>query len=127
MVVEVERVTIRGTAGFPINRPRRLRRTAALRNLARETRLSTADVILPLFVRPGRDLEIPITSMPGQSQWSVDRLVRRGARVSRLGIPAVMLFGIPEQKDDRGSENWDPTGSSRARSGRSRTPCRRWS
>jgi porphobilinogen synthase len=110
VVVDIERTTVRGTSGFPINRPRRLRRTAALRNLARETRLSPADVILPLFVRPGRDLEIPITSMPGQSQWSIDRLVGEVRTVARLGIPAVLLFGIPEQKDACGSENWDPNG-----------------
>ena len=110
MVAEIERTTVRGTTGFPVNRPRRLRRTAALRNLARETRLTPADVILPLFVRPGRDLEIPIRSMPGQSQWSIDRLVGEVRTISRLGIPAVMLFGIPEHKDACGSENWDPDG-----------------
>jgi porphobilinogen synthase len=110
VVAEIERATTRATSGFPIARPRRLRRTAALRRLTRETRLSPSDVILPLFVRPGCDLEIPIRSMPGQAQWSIDRLVGEIRTIARLGIPAVMLFGIPEHKDACGSENWDPNG-----------------
>ena len=96
--------------GYPIIRPRRLRRTPALRALVRETNLTPADVIYPLFVRPGHDLRIPISSMPGQSQWSVDRLVGEVRAVAALGIRAVMLFGIPEHKDAFGSENWDPDG-----------------
>ncbi|HYP59369.1 MAG TPA: porphobilinogen synthase [Thermomicrobiales bacterium] len=99
-----------GTVAFPAVRPRRLRRTPALRHLVRETRLSPADVIYPMFVRPGHDLHIPISSMPGQAQWSVDRLVGEVKAVAALGIPGVMLFGIPEHKDEIGSENWDPHG-----------------
>lgn len=110
MVVEIDRLTTRQSPGFPVVRTRRMRRTAALRRMARETYLSPADVVQPLFVRPGRELEIPIRSMPGQSQWSVDRLVGEVRTLSRLGIPAVMLFGIPDHKDARGSENWNPEG-----------------
>jgi porphobilinogen synthase len=99
-----------GSVAFPTARPRRLRRTPALRALVRETSLTPADVIYPMFVRPGDDLRIPISSMPGQSQWSVDRLVGEVRAVAALGIRAVMLFGIPEHKDDIGSENWDPDG-----------------
>ena len=98
------------TAAFPIARPRRLRRTAALRHLVRETRLTPADVIYPMFVRPGSDVRIPIASMPGQAQWSVDRLAGEVKAIAALGINAVMLFGIPEHKDEIGSENWDPHG-----------------
>jgi porphobilinogen synthase len=78
--------------------------------MVRETTVTTADVIYPLFVRPGVDLEIPIRSMPGQSQRSIDRLVREVANSAALGIPAVMLFGIPEHKDPLGSDNWSPDG-----------------
>jgi porphobilinogen synthase len=99
-----------GVAAFPTIRPRRLRRTPALRQLVRETNLTVSDVIYPMFVRPGTDLQIPISSMPGQSQWSVDRLVGEVGAVAALGIRAVMLFGIPEHKDEVGSENWDPRG-----------------
>jgi porphobilinogen synthase len=98
------------TAAFPTVRPRRLRRTPALRALVRETHLTPADVIYPMFVRPGTDLRIPISSMPGQCQWSVDRLVGEVKAVSGLGVRAVMLFGIPEHKDELGSGNWDPHG-----------------
>ena len=97
-------------AAFPTVRPRRLRRTPALRALVRETRLTPADVIYPMFVRPGMDLRIPISSMPGQCQWSVDRLVGEVKAVSALGIRAVMLFGIPEHKDELGSGNWEADG-----------------
>ena len=97
-------------AAFPTVRTRRLRRTPALRALVRETRLTPADVIYPMFVRPGADLRVPISSMPGQCQWSVDRLVGEVKTLGALGIHAVMLFGIPEHKDEYGSENWDPHG-----------------
>jgi porphobilinogen synthase len=110
MAVEIERLTTRQSPGFPVVRTRRMRRTAALRRMVRETHLTPADVVHPLFVRPGRGQQIPIKSMPGQSQWSVDRLVGEVRTLSRLGIPAVMLFGIPEHKDACGSENWNPEG-----------------
>ncbi len=95
---------------FPTNRPRRTRRTETLRQLVRETIISPADLILPLFVRPGHDLRLPIRSMPGQFQWSVDRLVDEVREIASLGIKSVMLFGIPSEKDACGSENFDPEG-----------------
>ncbi len=89
---------------FPVTRPRRLRRTALLRDLVRETGLSPRDFIYPLFVCPGHDREQPITSMPGIARLSVDRAAREADTVWRLGIPGVILFGIPETKDAVGSE-----------------------
>ncbi len=91
---------------FPITRPRRLRRTALLRDMVRETALSPRDFIYPLFVCPGRDQALPVTSMPGVSQLSVDRAAAEAEHVWRLGIPGVILFGIPETKDPLGSEAW---------------------
>jgi len=96
--------------GFPITRLRRLRRTPAMRAMLRETELTPADFIYPVFVRPGTGIQRPINSMPGVSQWSVDRLVAEVEESYALGIPAVMLFGIPENKDAVGSENFSPDG-----------------
>ncbi|MBZ0295908.1 MAG: porphobilinogen synthase, partial [Anaerolineae bacterium] len=98
------------TLTLPVLKPRRLRRTAGLRRMVREHSLSPADFIYPLFVRPGADIQKPIGSMPGQFQWSVDRLVGEVKSAAALGIPAVVLFGIPEAKDACGSENYDPDG-----------------
>ena len=89
---------------FPVTRPRRLRRTALLRDMVRETALSPRDFIYPLFVCPGRDQVQPVTSMPGVSQLSVDRAAEEAENVWHLGIPGVILFGIPETKDAVGSE-----------------------
>jgi porphobilinogen synthase len=91
---------------FPVQRPRRTRGSAGLRGLVRETRLSPADLVLPLFVRPGRGERRPIASMPGQFQLSVDELLRTADEARRLGLPAAILFGIPERKDARGSGAW---------------------
>jgi porphobilinogen synthase len=110
MVLDLTRHSPAKTAAFPVSRPRRLRQTPAIRRMVRETVVTTADVIYPLFVRPGTDLQIPIKSMPGQFQWSVDRLVGEVQEAAGLGIPAVMLFGIPEHKDELGSGNWDADG-----------------
>ena len=88
---------------FPIQRPRRLRRNANLRRMVRETRLSVDDLIMPLFVVPGRGVENPVASMPGVAQLSVDRAVEECKTIRDLGIPGVILFGIPEQKDSLGS------------------------
>jgi porphobilinogen synthase len=88
---------------FPTYRPRRLRQTAALRALVRETELSTNDLIMPLFVREGARVRKPISSMPGQFQLSVDELVREAGRISKLGVPGVILFGIPDKKDEKAS------------------------
>lgn len=85
-------------------RGRRLRRTATLRRLVRETHLSVDDLIYPMFVVPGTGIHEPIASMPGQFRWSVDLFVEECRRLADLGIPAVLLFGIPEAKDPSGSE-----------------------
>ena len=88
---------------FPIQRPRRLRRDANLRRMVRETRLSVDDLIMPLFIVPGRGVENPVASMPGVAQLSVDRAVEECKTVRDLRIPGVILFGIPEEKDPLGS------------------------
>ena len=95
---------------FPATRPRRLRRTAPLRDLVRETALSPRDFIYPLFVCPGRDRAQPVVSMPGVSQLSVDRAAEEAETVHRLGIPGVILFGVPEAKDPVGSEAYADRG-----------------
>ncbi|MEJ2151119.1 MAG: porphobilinogen synthase, partial [Chloroflexota bacterium] len=91
-------------------RPRRLRRSAALRAMMRETALSPADFVYPLFVRPGEGLRKPIGSMPGQFQLSVDTAVEEALSAMELGVPAVILFGIPDEKDPLGTENYNPHG-----------------
>jgi len=88
---------------FPRTRLRRLRRSGALRALARETRLAREDLVLPLFVVEGTGVRDPVASMPGVHRHSVDRLVEEAKAVRDLGIPAVILFGIPARKDARGS------------------------
>lgn len=92
------------------NRPRRLRLNSNLRDLVRENALSVNDLICPFFVRPGQDIRQPISSMPGQFQWSVDRLVSEAKILSDLGIRAIILFGIPEVKDAIGRDNYSTTG-----------------
>ena len=87
-------------ASFPEYRPRRLRRTEALRGLMRETRVSAQDLVLPLFVVPGSGVRRPVVSMPGVFNTSVDETVRDAREAWELGIPAVLLFGIPPHKDE---------------------------
>ena len=87
---------------FPITRLRRLRRTATLRRMVRETRLARDDLILPLFVVEGRGVREPVSSMPGVLRFSVDAPRRRGEAVRQLGIPAVILFGVPGREGPRG-------------------------
>ncbi|RMD75411.1 MAG: porphobilinogen synthase, partial [Chloroflexi bacterium] len=94
----------------PIQRPRRLRISPALRDLVRETRLTPAQLIAPIFVRHGRDLRVAIRSMPGQYQMSPDQAAREARELAERGIRAVLLFGIPARKDACGSENADPDG-----------------
>jgi len=96
--------------GFPIRRLRRLRASEALRRMVRETTLSVDDLILPLFVRPGRGVRRAVKSMPGNFQLSIDELVKEAREVARLGIPAVILFGIPERKDAAASSGTAPDG-----------------
>jgi porphobilinogen synthase len=91
-------------------RPRRLRRTAALRAMLAETRLDVRQLIHPLFVRAGRGVDRPIDSMPGHAQRSVDRLAGEIDSVGELGVPAVLLFGLPAEKDDMGSGAWEASG-----------------
>ncbi len=94
----------------PQVRGRRLRLNANIRRMVRETTLSPADFIYPLFIRHGHNLQQPIASMPGQFQWTLDRLPAEIRRIEALGIPAVLLFGIPATKDACGSDNFDPNG-----------------
>ena len=89
---------------FPAERPRRLRRSEALRNLVRETLLTTQGLVYPMFVCPGSKVCTEVSSMPGVYQQSVDQLVEECREVESLGVPAVILFGLPKQKDARGSE-----------------------
>ena len=95
---------------FPIHRPRRLRRTEALRGLVRETRLTTAGFIYPMFVCPGANVRKEVGSMPGVYQQSVDQIVKECREVESLGIPAAILFGLPETKDPRGASGSAKTG-----------------
>lgn len=96
---------------FPEYRGRRLRRTAALRNLVRETSLNASQLVLPLFVREGKNLRRPVGSMPGVEQTSPDELVRDVERAASAGVGGVILFGIPETKDATGSEAWNDQGA----------------
>jgi porphobilinogen synthase len=95
---------------FPENRPRRLRRTGALRRMVRETNLSADNLMAPLFVCPGKGVRREIVSLPGQYHLSVDQLAAEAEGLGKLGIPSVMLFGLPEKKDTVGSEAWHPEG-----------------
>jgi porphobilinogen synthase len=95
---------------FPIHRPRRLRTDAVVRDMVRETHLTPNDFIYPMFVTFGKGVKKKISSMPGCSQMSVDEIVKEAQKAYKLGIPAVILFGIPEHKDDRGTEAYNPKG-----------------
>jgi porphobilinogen synthase len=97
-------------ATFPVTRLRRFRRTAPLRSLVRETRLDLIDLVYPLFVCPGEEVEEPLEGLPGIARRSVDVLAAEAARVHALGIGAVLLFGIPEEKDEAGSGAYDEDG-----------------
>ena len=95
---------------FPVSRPRRLRKTAALRELLRETHLTKNDFIYPLFVVEGNDLKKEISSMPGQFQMSVDNILRECEELLNLGLNSILLFGIPAMKDEVGSGAFDADG-----------------
>ena len=97
-------------APFPLSRPRRLRRTGVLRELARETRVSRRDLVAPLFVKEGIDEPLPISSMPGHHQHTLESLRKEAAELAALGVPALLLFGIPAHKDEEGSQSWAPDG-----------------
>ena len=98
------------SARFPVSRPRRLRRTQALRDLVAETRLDVNDLVAPLFVREGIDTPIPITSLPGVVQHSRASLREEVRQLADLGIKSVILFGVPAKKDEIGSGAFDPAG-----------------
>ena len=95
---------------FPTLRPRRLRRTAAIRRMVTETRLDPAQFVLPVFVVPGENVTNPISSMPGHSQLSVDGIVGLAKEAEAAGIGGMIFFGIPDHKDEIGSPGWDPAG-----------------
>jgi len=95
---------------FPDYRPRRLRKNENFRRMIRETGLSVDDLVCPLFVTHGRGVKNPISSMPGNFQMSIDNLVKEVKKIKGMGIPAIMLFGIPEAKDEEGSGAWAEDG-----------------
>jgi porphobilinogen synthase len=97
-------------APFPLSRPRRLRRTPVLRELAREARLTRRDLVAPLFVKEGIAEPLPISSMPGHHQHTLESLRKEAAELAGLGVPALLLFGIPAGKDAEGSQAWAPEG-----------------
>jgi porphobilinogen synthase len=96
--------------GFPTIRLRRLRQNEALRSLVRETRLSPASLVYPMFVCPGQDVRREVRSMPGVANLSVDEAVREAREAHSLGIPSVILFGLPDQKDEVASGAWADDG-----------------
>ena len=96
--------------GFPLHRPRRTRQSDAWRRMVRETRLSPDALIYPLFVVPGRGVRHPVQSMPGVSQLSVDEVVKDAKAAAAVGVPAVLLFAAPTEKDARASSALDPKG-----------------
>ena len=96
---------------FPENRSRRLRRSSPLRRMVRETSLTADHFIYPLFIVPGSGVRREISSLPGQFHLSVDQLAREAAEIAELGIPSVILFGLPSKKDEVGSEAWHPEGA----------------
>jgi porphobilinogen synthase len=95
------------SALFPVARLRRLRRTAGLRAMARETRLDPAQLIAPFFVRKGRGVREEISSLPGVCRWSPDSALREAESLMKRGVASAILFGIPERKDEEGTEAWD--------------------
>src|SRR4028118_1479633 len=96
---------------FPTQRLRRTRRTAALRGLVRGARLSPQDFIYPMFVTVGEDVRSPVGSMPGVFQLSINHAVEEARRAYDLGIPGVLLFGLPAEKDEAGSGAYAPPGA----------------
>ncbi|HEY7381657.1 MAG TPA: porphobilinogen synthase [Gaiella sp.] len=97
-------------ASFPVTRLRRLRRTDALRSLVRETRLSPESVVMPLFACPGEGVVRAVDGLPAIAQRSLDEIAKEGAELQRLGVRGVLVFGIPEEKDEEGSGAWDEDG-----------------
>ncbi len=98
-------------SSFPSYRPRRLRRTPALRNLVRETHLAPSQLVLPVFVRDGRKIRRPVGSMPGVNQTSVDEMLHDAEAAAKANVGGIILFGVPETKDEMGSSAWDEQGA----------------
>src|SRR5438105_10401685 len=98
------------TPGFPTTRLRRLRYQPAVRSLIRQTRLSPANLILPLFARPGKGVKQPISSMPGHAQLSVDLIAEEAREALKLGLGGIILFGIPAEKDPLGRDSYSDSG-----------------
>lgn len=96
--------------GFPVNRPRRLRKNESIRRLVRETNLTVDDLIYPIFIEDGENIKKEIPSMPDIYRWSLDRVDEELEEVVSLNIPAVLLFGIPSHKDEVGSDTWNEEG-----------------
>jgi porphobilinogen synthase len=96
--------------GFPVHRPRRLRKNENIRRLVRETKISVDDLIYPLFIQDGKDIKIEIQSMPGIYRYSLDKIDEELKEIVDLKIPAVLLFGIPSHKDAVGSDTWSDEG-----------------
>src|SRR6266480_4558441 len=103
-------MSLQSLAKFPALRPRRLRQLPALRRLVAETRLEVEQLVLPLFARPGRKVRRPVAAMPGVFQLSPDELVKEAAQAYLLGVPAVLLFGIPDTKDAKASGTYAANG-----------------
>src|SRR5258707_948853 len=95
---------------FPITRLRRLRRTGTLRNMVRETRLTPDAFVYPMFVCPGEGVRKEVRSMPGVFNLSVDEAVKEAREANSLGVPAVILFGLPAQKDEAATGAWEDNG-----------------
>jgi porphobilinogen synthase len=95
---------------FPVQRPRRLRSSETLRSLVRETQVSTHGLVYPMFVCPGSGVRAEVSSMPSIAQQSADKIVEEAREVADLGIPAVILFGLPEHKDEKGTEGYMASG-----------------
>ena len=95
---------------FPAYRPRRLRKNSNIRELIAETRLSVDDFIYPMFVMPGKNKKVAVKSMPGIYKQSIDNLIKEIREVKKLGIKAILLFGIPSKKDEMGTEGYDENG-----------------
>src|ERR1700730_9893003 len=96
--------------GYPLHRPRRLRQSEVWRRMVRETRLTCDALIYPLFIVPGQGVRRPVMSMPGFCQLSVDEAVKEGTRVMEAGVPALILFAAPSEKDAEASAALDPKG-----------------
>src|ERR1700749_5146443 len=96
--------------GFPISCPRRLRTSPALRRLVAETSLNASQLVLPLFARFGKKVRQPVGSMPGVFQLSPDEVLKEAEKAHSLGVPAVLLFGIPDKKDDKASDAYASNG-----------------